>query len=355
MYLELKNGLTEILKVPTKNPILIECRNNKLYVGTYTDYHKVIYETTVNHKDFSATIPAEMAKELPEIAFEDFSVKDNFIELKQGNNKTKIATSEENIPLTSLAKGYEKENNASFDGKEFKEAFNYTRHASNDKTLGDIVLRGFHFLVKPQASEVMASNGSILSLVKIHQTNPDFENSEMILLNSDFSKILKLVGDEPVNIGYNEKSVSITYQEEDFTIRAISARTTGNALPYENVVDSTKQSCEYFFVIDKQDFLNNVKQLKVFSADRCSMSFYNTGEFTVSSSGQSGEASRDIKVMSTGKTPEENIEIKLNISNLFSFLVSTKSETVKMSIKDSLSPIFIEDSFGIEILAPLRK
>ena len=355
MEIALKEGLIEILKIAGKNPILIECRNNVLYVGTYTDYHKFIYESPVQYENFSVVISADIAKDLPDMIFGTMKVGEGFLQFSDNKNNIKISLSEDDISLKKLARGFVKENVASFVGSDFRNAFNYTRHASNDKSIGDVVLRGFHFLIKTDSSEVMASNGSMLSLVNINQTSPEFNSSELLLLNSDFIRLLKLFGDEEVFVGFNENSVSVFQEKENYTIRAITARTSGKDLPYQSVIDSTKDSVLYHYVVDKAEFSRLIKQLKVFSEERSSLTFYSTGEFTVSSSGKSGESSFEVPVLSHGDFPENNIEIKMNVSNLHSYLNASRSDTVKISIKDELSPMLLEDSFGLEILAPLRK
>lgn len=351
----LREGLQEILKIVKKNPILIEVKDNKLFVGTYTDYHKVIYETNVNHENLKAVISPEIAKDLPNMITGQVSINENNLEIKNEKNKTKIALSEETLSLKDLSKNYEKNTQCSFSGKEFKDAFYYARHASNDKSLGDIVLRGFHFYLTEDVAEIMASNGIILSLVKIQQQNEEFNSSEMLLLNSDFVNLLKLFSDENINVGYNENSITLSSEHENHIIRVITSRTKGDSLPYRDVVKEAQTNKNINLLIEKNELLEKIKQIKVFSQEKFTLTIYNTGEIELSSQGDYGEAKRSLEVLSQNKQLNENLSINLNTNYLYSYLITNKSDTISMNIKNPEAPVFFEDAYGVEIIAPLRK
>jgi hypothetical protein len=353
----LKDGLVQILKIAKDNPILVEKRNNQLYVGTYTDYHKVVYQTPVKHslENFRAVISTEIAKNLPDMIVGDIEIDESSLSFTSNHNKTKIALIQNPITLTSLAKGYEKENNASFSTNELREAFFYTKHASNDKTIGDLVMRGFHFTINPSACEVMASNGAILSLVKLYQTNPDFNKSHVLLLNPDFFNVLKLLQGEITSIGFNENSISLTSENENHTLRVISSLVSGKNLPYESVVSASRSSARVKYVVNKRSFLEAVKQVKVFSENSAELKVFNTGEFEIKTEGNNGSAIRSIDVITYENEINKNIVIKLNVQMLFSYLLSSKEELVSVFINSEESPILFEDTFGLNILAPLRK
>lgn len=354
----LKEGLLTILKLAKENPILIEKRGQQLYVGTYTEYHKVVYQTTIkdNKDNFKAIISAQIAKDLPDMILGDIQVEENSMSFINGADKTKISLVEDsNINLTYLARGYEKENNASFNTEELRSAFFYTRHASNDKTIGDLVMRGFHFTLNPISCEVMASNGAILSMVKLHQTNPDFNKSHVLLVNPDFFNALKVLQGETTAVGFNETAVSLTSEHENHTIRIISSLINGKNLPYENVVSSTRSSVAVKYVVDKRSFLDSARQVKVFSDKSAEIKIFKTGEFELHSQSATGNATRAVKVLSHQNKSDENYVIKLNIDLLFAYLNSCREELISVGIKSSDAPVLFEDNFGLDILAPLRQ
>jgi len=353
----LREGLITVLKIAKENPILIEKRTDQLYVGTYTEYHKVVYQTTVKNtlENFKAIISAQIAKDLPDMISGDIEVDEASISFKNSSNKTKIALVQDSMSLTSLARGYEKENNASFNTNELREAFFYTRHASNDKTIGDLVMRGFHFTLNSSACEVMASNGAILSLVKLYQTNPDFDKSHVLLVNPDFFNVLKLLQGETTFVGFNENSVSLTSSNNNHTLRIISSLINGKNLPYESVVSSARSSTKVRYVVDKRSFVDAVKQVKVFSDKSIELKIFKTGEFEVSTEGTLGSANRDVKVVSYENPIDENFLLKVNVEMLFSYLSANKEEFISINVKSDGDPIVFEDNFGLDILAPLRQ
>jgi DNA polymerase III sliding clamp (beta) subunit (PCNA family) len=357
MEIELKESLESILKVAKDKPILIQVRENKLYVGTYGDFYKAIYEIPVLQDNFKAVVSVDMAKELPAIISNDFKISEDYIFFRsRSGSTTKITLLKEDISLPMLAKGYEKNAKAEFLGSDMKNAFFYVRHASNDKTIGDVVMKGAHFLVTPSASEVMASNGAMLSLARLHQKNPDFNSSQLLLLNAEFFNVIKVLGDDTVTLGFNDNSVSLTYINGLGTIRIISSLLNGkNPLPYSSVIESAKIKNNIKFVLKKNELLEAVRQVKIFSDDRITISVYNTGEFELFSSGARGEAKRSVSVLSSTNKEDRNLSIDVNAEYLNSYLSSNKADMISVSFSDEVSPILFEVDIGIEILAPLRK
>lgn len=353
----LEFGISTVLKIADKeSPILIEVRNNRLFIGTNTNYHKLIFESSLTMEDFRAVISSEIAREAASMFLGDFEIHEDFIQFKNKTNKTKISLLKNSISLMELARGYEKSNNATFDGSELINAFSYTKHASNDKSIGDVVLRGFHFTLNDSTAEVMASNGAILSLVKVNQMDVDFNQSKTLLLNPDFFSLIKTFGNEELKIGFNENAISLQQVTSDFTLRAVSSLIAGKqALPYENVIKTAKNGVKISCVVTKKSFLDAVKDVKVFSSDsKSTLKLFNTGELEIQADGTRGEAVREIDVSSIRNPNDDNLEVKLNIDYLFNYLSGNKSDLISIGFSDSLSPVVFEDSYGVEILAPLR-
>lgn len=355
MKQQLVEALGIISKLQKDSPVLIEVRSDKLFVGTYTANQKVVYETSYKHEPFRAVISTEMSKILPEVASDEFSVDEHSLTFKNGKDKTVISLLTEGINLSELAKGYEKDELVSVDGEELRNAFEYTRHAANDKSIGDVVFRGFHLNLKPDVIEVVATNGAILSLVKVKQNRIEYEESEVLLLNSEFYGIAKSLDSEyPVSIAHNENSVSVTQKTGSYTVRFISAKTKGTPLDYSTVMKNAKSITDITYVVDKQSFLSSLRQVRHFSEGSVTLSFYNTGEFTLDSSSQSGEVKREVSVKSFLNENDKNISINTQSELLFRYIASVKAEYLSIHLKGESTPLFLEDGFGEEVIAPLR-
>lgn len=353
----LEFAISHVLKITEKDsPILLEVRNNKLFVATKTNFHKLILESNFTSPDFRAVISSEIAREAQSMLLGDFELHEDFIQFKNKSNKTKIALLKDNISLMDLARGYEKNNNAVFDGIELRDAFFYTKHASNDKSIGDVVLRGFHLTLNESSAEIMASNGAILSLVKVNQKDIEFSKNQVLILNPDFFSLIKTFGDEEVKVGFNENMISLTQTTENFTLRAVSALVSGKQpLPYDTVIKAAKSNVKLSCVVTKKSFIDAVKDVKVFSPDnKSTLKLYKTGELEIKADGSRGEAVREIEVSSIRNPNDENFEVRLNVEYLLNYLSGNKSELISVGFSEPLAPIVFEDSYGVEVLAPLR-
>jgi DNA polymerase III sliding clamp (beta) subunit (PCNA family) len=353
---EIKSALSSVLKIAKDSPVLVESRGEKLFVGTYTDYHKVVYETPYNGDSFKFVISTEMATLLSEIMFGEFIIDDSSVVVSNNRDRTEISTLVSDITLLSLAKGYEKSSLLKFSAKEIKSAFNYTRHASNDKKIADTVLHGFHLKLSPSSAEVMASNGAMLSLFSIYHGDMNFSESKILLLNGDFFNLLKTFSDEgEIGLSYNENSISLTQYGQGFTIRAISALTKGNPLGYTSVVESSKNSVNMSFSVDRVELMDAVRQIKLFSEEnnRCTISITPEDKIVVSSVGKKGKADREIPCLFVKKN--KAIDVSINIQYLLSYLSSARGDRILIGTSGEDSPVCMEDGFGIELIAPFKK
>lgn len=358
MEAELQLGLSGLLKVAKGNPLLIEVKSNKLFMGTYSDYHKVVYEFPCDHEDFRAVFSDDIVKDLPHLVSGDFTVSENSITFKRGKDRTDISLSKEPITLTGLSKGYEKKNLAHFLGSEIRSAFSYVKHASNDKSLGDVVLRGFHLTLDSNKAEVMSSNGFMLSVVPVQQTNDEFNQSDILILNSDFFNAVKLVDDEyDVHIGYNDSALSLTQEADGYILRVITSLTKGNPLPYQKVLKEVEPRNKTQYVVDKNSFVDALRGITIFSEDRAEFGFYNTGEVSIFTSGDRGSATRevDVKSFTLEEDLQDSIKINFNPTYLTSFLSSVKSEELSINLAGPKSPVLFLDNFGKEVISPLLK
>ena len=353
---EIQAGLSSVLKIAKDSPVLVESRGGKLFVGTYTDHHKVVYETPHADDNFKFVVSTEMATLLSEIMFGELVIEESSLVVSNKRDRTEISTLNSDITLLSLAKGYEKSSLIKFPAKELKAAFNYTRHASNDKKIADTVLQGFHLKLSPSSAEIMASNGVILSLVSLYHGDVNFSESKILLLNGDFFNLLKIFSDEgEIGISYNENSISVTQQGPDFVIRAISALTKGNPLGYTGVVESSRNSVNMSFSVDRIEFTDAVRQIRLFSEEnnKCTLSITSDDKVIVRAVGKKGKADREIPCIFTKRN--KDIEISMNIQYLLSYLSGSRGERILIGTSGEESPLCMEDGFGIELIAPLKK
>lgn len=362
---KIRKGLSKVLKFAGKNPILVEARKGRLFVGAKNDFNSVVFETSSElNEDFRFELNADVVSNTVSMMIGDFFIGDGFIEFKSGSNKTKIAASSMNnnatLSLMRLASGYEKTKVAVFDGSIFSSVFSYAKHASNDKTIGDVVLRGAHFSLKDDYAEVMTSNGYIMSTAKIRRLKSQEDaNSSIMILNEEFFNTIKLFSDEKVYLGFNDRAVTLESEIEDYKIRVITslvATQNNSSYPYERVIETTESSAKHRYSLDKKELLNFVKELKFFCSDnKIHLNIFNTGEMELFVSGTSGSGVRALSYTDNENPSENNLDIKFNVEYLYNYLANLSSQTLILKVNDDKSPVLFEDDLGKTILAPLLK
>ena len=354
-----KKGLSSVLKITKEAPVLLETKNNRLIIASHNSFHSVIFEMETDLDDFKVVIPEKIARQIPSQVSKDFHLwideNNEKAVINSENSEMEISIlSPEALSLNRLAKNFEKEPVWKINGLNFKNAFNRVSHSANDKTIGDIVLRGYHMNIKHKNIEFMASNGAAMSVTNLVMDS-DVSEERMFLLNQDFSNLIQLLHDEDFFLSYNENSVSLQFKTDEYTLRMISSLTSGNPFNYHSVVDKVltpKNEGESKFVqLNVKEFKESLKKMNFFFDDsakyRIKLDISND-ELKLFSSNIYGSTENKVNVVSSDVNTEETIY--LSGTNLFSYLNSVKSEDTVMYFTDALSPVLFLDNQGMEIL-----
>jgi len=353
-----KEGLKSILRITKEAPILIEVKSGRMMIASHNNFHSVIFEMQTDMEDFKIVIPEKLARQLPQQIKNRFDLRidpdeEKAVLFSDGVKLDLSILSPEAMSLNRLAKHYEKESVWTLNGLQFKTALDRIMHSANDKTIGDIVLRGYHMSIADGEVEMMASNGAAMSVTKFPVNEGDLDY--MFLLNQDFFTAAKLLHDDEILVSYNDNAITLQAIGENSTLRIISSLTKGDAFKYHKVMEQVlepKQNNESkTCVLHTKELKETLKKMNFFFDDsskyRIEMEI-TPDSVVFSSSNMYGSTKNQVSLIST--TVEEPMTIYLSGTNLYSYLNSIKSEQVEMSVLGSKSPVLFIDDLGLEIL-----
>lgn len=352
-------GFKTALKITKEAPVVLEVRSGRLFIGTYNEYHSVIYECASDWADFKIIFSQNVAKEIPR-AISGGKVNLEVIEdgravkLTSVGVKLKLALLDNAVlGLGKLISKYTKDVFWEVDGKEFHNTLERVRHSANDKSIGDVVLRGYHLTKKGDGLEFMASNGASMSVSTVPLKNKSTHEGQ-ILLNPEFHQVSQLLSEE-TTISFSEDAISVEAVGDSSIIRAVSLLTKGKAFDYDKVLTTVKDNKHFskfptkvlFDALKRTDFFTDENQkYKIgLSLDKVSM--------TITSSNAYGESTVAIEALESNLTTAEYIE--LSGVSLLNYLSSTKSDTVSFYWKDASSPIRIDDGVSTEVIVLFRQ
>lgn len=353
-------GLKTALKITKEAPVIVEARSGKLFIGTHNEYHSVIFECPTTWKDFKAVLSFNIAKELPrsisggKVHFE--VLENHTLNFASKGVKLNLALLDNSsLALSTLIKKYVKETMWEVNGNGFNEALERVRHAANDKSLGDVVLRGYHLRKKGGALEFMASNGATLSVSSAQLLNSDEAVEGTLLLNPEFSQVANLLVGK-TRIGFSEDSISLESSSDDKTLRVVSLLTRGKPFDYDSVLNKVKAN-ELSASFDAKTLADAVKRTDFFTdeANKNKIRFVlnNNGTASVHSGNHYGESSIHLEMVEHNL--EEDLELELSGTHFLNYLTSLKSSTVTIYIGDDTVPIRIEDGLTTEVIVLFRK
>jgi len=358
---DIVEGFKSVLKTSKDAPVLMEARDSRLFIGSYSDYHGILYECKTELKDFKAVFSNSIAKEIPK-----FVVGDNIkLELVDDNRVVKLSTSSSKVKLSlledkaltmaKLLNKYEKVFVWEVDGADFRESLEQVRHSANDKSIGDIVLRGFHLTKTGNRIEFMASNGASMSVSKFPVANLGMEVDKQLLLNSEFHQISQLL-EGKTKISFNDDAISVeSHIDDDRVIRAVSLLTKGKAFDYNKVLKLVAENESYVKLEAKQLF-ETLRRINFFTDDsqknKVSLNI-KPEEVTLYSANHYGESSVKLEVVETNF--DDEITLELSGVNLLSYLSNVKSDSISLFWKDDSSPIRLEDGIRVEVIVLFRK
>jgi hypothetical protein len=340
--------LSDILKVSRESPILLTCKGGTTSIGTYSSYHSVVYACDTDLDDFTAVISNEVARQLQR------SLNENGLKIVQtagglkiicAGLKTTVATLTENITLTKLLSKYSGDETHSVNGELLKQAFVRVKPSADDKSIGDVVLRGYHMTTNAETLELMATNGAVLTTVLI-PCESELDNST-VLLNPEFHHLASLLPNENISLRQAKDTLSVYAETEDSKMFAVSNFTSGSPVPYASVVESAMKN-PIVVRFNTRDFLEGLRKLSFFTDE----SLRNKVEITVFedlitlyANNSHGDFLVELGVDESHNIPLAGLKMVTSHSNLIGFFNSSKSLTTEMRMQDSKSPIYLTDGF----------
>ena len=241
----LSKVLNNIVKIDKDVQVFIRSHNGSLEVVGYTPLQKVKYVFTllpttlpdsllVLSKDTAsrlATLLIEGREGDTQSSQEDelktLSIKDNTLIVQRSTKRTVVNAIK---PTTALTNEFLKSHSDTATAIAKAPVFNlslqslenvikYTSHASNDTSIGDIVLQGFHVLVKTGSRELelMASNGIIMALSSIDiepVANVPTTGDKLLLVNRLLKSLPGLCFGETVQFFYTDEYVAFCHQTQ---------------------------------------------------------------------------------------------------------------------------------------------
>lgn len=352
-------GFKTALKITKESPVVLEVRSGRLFIGTYNEYHSVIYECASDWADFKVVFSQNVAKEIPraisggkltlEVVDDGRAVK-----LTSVGVKLKLALLDNAVlGLGKLVSKYTKDIFWEIDGKEFHNTLERVRHSANDKSIGDVVLRGYHLTKKGDGLEFMASNGASMSVSTVPLKNPS-KHEGQVLLNPEFHQVSQLLG-EDTTLSFSEDAISVESVQGESIIRSVSLLTKGKAFDYAKVLEAVKGNKKFakfstkvlFDALKRTDFFTDENQKYKVSLT------ITEGSMTISSSNAYGESTVAIEALDSNLDAEEYME--LSGVSLLNYLSSTKADSVSFYWDDTSSPIRIDDGVSTEVIVLFRQ
>jgi DNA polymerase III sliding clamp (beta) subunit (PCNA family) len=353
-------GLKTALKITKEAPVILEARSNNLFIGTHNTYHSVVVECPTEWEDFKVVLSFNTAKELPKsISGDKLSLEiteQRTLKLISKGVKLNLSLLDNSaLSLNSLVTKYSKNHVWVVDGTEFNDALDRVRHAANDKSIGDVVLRGYHLTRKSSGLEFMASNGATMAVSSVPLKNPEATEEGVLLLNPEFNQVSQLLSGD-TSMGFSEDAISLESHSGGTTLRVVSLLTKGKSFDYDSVIKKVEGN-KLFASFDAKTLADAVKRTDFFTDEanknKIIFNINANGTAAIHSSNYYGESSVHLQVV------EHNLEddIALEISGVYflNYLSSLRSSTVTIYMTDEGMPIRLEDGLTTEVIVLLRK
>mgnify|MGYP000468007678 CR=1 FL=1 len=354
-----KLGLTAVLQITKESPVLLEVKNGRMIFASYNNFHNVIFETETDLEDFKVVFPEKVARQIPKQIKKTLSINQdgNTFSLVSDGSKMNVSTlSEDSMSLNGLVHHYQKDTIWEVDPESFKDAFKRVQHSANDKLIGDVVLKGYHLNISGGKAEVMASNGASMSLSYF---DVDKEEDNLFLLNQEFFNAVKLINGGSLNIGFNNKAITLINQTEEYTLRIISSLNNGKPLNYGDVLNNVlkprtnkESSFGYFNTKEMKEALKKMEFFFDESVKNRIHLEFQQDRIVLSSNNLYGDSKNQVRLFDTNFFDAE--EIYVSGVNLLSFLNSTSSENVEVSFVDKETPVLFSDSLGYEVITVFK-
>ena len=214
------------------------------------------------------------------------------------------------------------------------------------------ILTGVNFVKKEEGLVLVSTDGFRLSLVKI-KSQIELDEGDHVV-PADFLRIVlkEIRKIEEAKFGYNgqEKILFFSIGENEYSSRLIE----GEFPPFEKVIP---ENFNTEVVLDKNEFLRNVKFASVFARDYSNVVILEVKKDGIYIYPKSEAETGESQAFQEGRVEGDEVKVAFNFKFLLEFLNKTPGEEVKIKIVKSEAPVvfeILEKEEYLHIIMPVR-
>jgi DNA polymerase III subunit beta len=336
--------------IPSKTPlnvlegVKIEAIDNQLILTT-TDLENE-FKAFINCEVFSegsVIIPSkELFKIISKIDYPE-------IQLELEENKLIINSLGFKAELTTISEGEypelefgDFEDTIVLNSEDFENAINYVVYASSYPEDSNPVFAGILFEIEDNKINFVATDGSQLAFYSLNYKGSKTKgtNYKLIVPVKSLNAVIKEL-DQEVSIGFNQNSISFSYDTEYGKIVINSKLIEGNFPEYKEVIPSKFKTS---FNVSKKPFLNAIKRVSLLSKSKelSGVIIFDISKNKLvieSIESEIGKAKEELVISNFKGDP---LNIAFNSKFLEDMLNKIKEDELKLSFIDSDSPLKCE-------------
>lgn len=336
--------------IPSKTPLNVlegvkmEANDNQLILTT-TDLENE-FKAFINCEVFSegsVIIPSkELFKIISKIDYPE-------IQLELEENKLIINSLGFKAELTTISEGEypelefgDFEDTIVLNSEDFENAINYVVYASSYPEDSNPVFAGILFEIEDNKINFVATDGSQLAFYSLNYkgSKTKGDSYKLIVPVKSLNAVIKEL-DQEVSIGFNQNSISFSYDTEYGKIVINSKLIEGNFPEYKEVIPSKFKTS---FNVSRKPFLNAIKRVSLLSKSKelSGVIIFDISKNKLvieSIESEIGKAKEELVISNFKGEP---LNIAFNSKFLEDMLNKIKEDELKLSFIDSDSPLKCE-------------
>jgi DNA polymerase-3 subunit beta len=336
--------------IPSKTPlnvlegVKIEAIDNQLILTT-TDLENE-FKAFINCEVFSegsVIIPSkELFKIISKIDYPE-------IQLELEENKLIINSLGFKAELTTISEGEypeidfgDFEDSIVLNSEDFENAINHVVYASSYPEDSNPVFAGVLFEIEDNKINFVATDGSQLAFYSLNYKSSKTKevNYKLIVPVKSLNAVIKEL-DQEVSIGFNQNSISFSYDTEYGKIVINSKLIEGNFPEYKEVIPSKFKTS---FNISRKPFLNAIKRVSLLSKSKelSGVVIFDISKNKLVIESIESEIGKAKEELIISNFKGEPLNIAFNSKFLEDMLNKVKEDELKLSFIDSDSPLKCE-------------